>query len=194
MIDPGVDVFDDPVEDGQVDALGHSHVVELDVEAILGGRFEFAAVVGGDGECVEASAVGPLDGCQDVGAVAGTADGDGQIARLGVLHQLLEEDRIETHVVTQGGYPTGIVAETHHSGTFLGVVVEVAFAQRILAEVFGEMRGGCPRAAVSEDEDEMAGLMGLVYTIGQSPRLGLVQPIEFALQPLEILVDVVDDA
>ena len=44
VIDPGVEVFHDPMEDGQMDAFGHTHVVERDVEAISGDGLEFAAV------------------------------------------------------------------------------------------------------------------------------------------------------
>ena len=49
-VDAGEDVVEHPVEDAEVDALDHAHVVELDVQAVLLHLLELAAAVAGEAE------------------------------------------------------------------------------------------------------------------------------------------------
>ena len=74
-------VVHDPVERRQVDRLDDAHVVERHVQALLGQAAQLAAAEAGAAERLQAVAVGPLDGPQDVRAVARAADGDEQVAR-----------------------------------------------------------------------------------------------------------------
>src|SRR5688572_24052368 len=47
-VDAGEDFVEDPVEDAEVDALDHAHVVERDVQAVLLHRFQLTAAVAGE--------------------------------------------------------------------------------------------------------------------------------------------------
>ncbi len=50
VVDAGEDVVEDPVEDGEVEAFDHAHVVELDVEAVLLHLLELAAAKASEAE------------------------------------------------------------------------------------------------------------------------------------------------
>ena len=62
-------------------------------------------------EGLQTVAIGPVDRGQDVGAVARAADGDHQVARPAVVHQLLDEDLVVAHVVAHGQNPAQVVGE-----------------------------------------------------------------------------------
>ena len=69
---------------------------------MLGQRPQLAAAEAGAAERLQAVPVGPLDGPQDVRAVARAADGDEQVARAGQVLELLDEDAVEALVVAPG--------------------------------------------------------------------------------------------
>src|SRR5262245_33752018 len=60
--DPPVQVADDPVKRRQMDALDDAHVVERDVQALLGDLLQLATGVAGAAEGREVVRVRPLDG------------------------------------------------------------------------------------------------------------------------------------
>ena len=61
-VDPGIDVVEHPVENAEVDALDHAHVIEIDVDAVLLHGFELAPLVSGEAEGDEGYGKGkPLD-------------------------------------------------------------------------------------------------------------------------------------
>ena len=101
-IHPPGHVADDPVERRQVNRLDDAHVVERHVQVLLGQRPQLAAGEAGAAEGSQVVPVGPLDGPQDVGAVAGAADGDEQVAGAGQVLELLDEDALEALVVGPG--------------------------------------------------------------------------------------------
>jgi len=113
-VDAGIDVVEHPVEDTEVDALDHAHVVELDMQAVLLHFFELATVVAGQAERDEAVAVGPIDSVEDVGAIAAAADGEDEIAGGAVVHELLEENLVVAAVVANGQEPARIVCQAQH--------------------------------------------------------------------------------
>ena len=57
-------------------------------------------------------AVGPIDGVQHVGAVARAADGDEQITGLCQVLKLLDEDTLETFIVSPGKDIRRIIGQT----------------------------------------------------------------------------------
>ena len=68
------------------------------------------------------------------------------------------------------------------------VVLEVGEAA--LAQVFAEVRGRAGGAAVAEDEDEFAGLPGLVNQVGQLADFRQIDALEFAVKPIQVLFNV----
>ncbi len=111
-------------------------------------------------------AVGPIDGGENVRAVAGAADGEEKIAGAAVVHELLEEDLVVAAVVADGEEPAGVVGEAEDFEAFFGFVVQVAGAERAFAEVFGYVAGGGGAAAVADDENEAAVLPGFIDEVG----------------------------
>src|SRR6188474_1222314 len=85
-VDAGINVVEHPVEDAEVDAFDHAHVVERDVQTVLLHLLQFAAVVSAEAEGGEAVAVRPIDGGEDVWAVAAAAEGEEQVALGAVVH------------------------------------------------------------------------------------------------------------
>src|SRR5688500_7634926 len=90
------------MEREQVQRLDHAHVVERDMEILLGQGLELTAAVAGDAKSLDLVSVGPFDGAKNVGAVARAADGDEQIARLAEILELLDEDAFEIRIVGPG--------------------------------------------------------------------------------------------
>ena len=72
------------------------------MQPLLGQRPQFAAAEAGAAVCLYIVAVRPLDGPQHVRAVARAADGDEQVAGLGQVLELLDEDALETLIVGPG--------------------------------------------------------------------------------------------
>src|SRR5262245_49398180 len=104
-------VIDDPVERRQMDRFDDAHVVKRDVEALLGEGAELAAGEAGAAERLETVAVGPVDGLEHIGAVAGATDGDQQVAGTSQVLELLDKDAIEALVVAPGEDIGGVVGE-----------------------------------------------------------------------------------
>ena len=86
---------------------------------MLGERAELAAGEAGAAEGVEAAAVGPFDGAEDVGAVAGTADGDQEVAGVGEVFELFDENAVEAFVVAPGEDVGGVVGEAEDAESAL---------------------------------------------------------------------------
>ena len=105
-----------------MDALHHAHVAQLDVQAVLSNLLELAAIEAGQTERDQIVRVGPLDGAKHVGAVARAADGNRQVARRGVVHQLLQEDLLVAKVIAHRHDPGGIVREAEDLEPPLAVV------------------------------------------------------------------------
>ncbi len=150
---------------------------------------QLAAVEAGQAKAFQPVAVGPIDGGQHVGAVARAADGDGQVSLAAVVHQLLDEDLVVADVVAHGHDPAQIVGEAQDFEPPFGFVAEVFVLERALAEVFGHVRGGRARAAVAEDEHEAVVLPGVEQQIGPGFQLAVLDAVELAVQPLEIITD-----
>ena len=107
--DPRVQVIDDPVKRRQVDRFDDAHVVEGDVKVVLSERLELAAGEAGAAEGGEPIAIGPLDGAEDIRAVAGAADGDEEIAGIerelmGLVLRVIEHAEREP-AANRGGRP-----------------------------------------------------------------------------------------
>ena len=117
---------------------------------------QLAAAEAGAAERLQPVPVGPLHRPQHVGAVAGAADGDQQVARAGQVLELLDEDAVEAFVVAPGQDVRRVVGQAQDAQAFLGVVVEVLAAQRALAQVLAEVRGVRAAAAVAAQEDNAA--------------------------------------
>src|SRR5262249_9002953 len=65
-----------PVERGQVDGLDDAQVTQGAVQPLRGQGAQLAAGEAGAAERLQAVAVGPIDGAENVGAVARAADGN----------------------------------------------------------------------------------------------------------------------
>src|SRR4029453_8409687 len=119
-----------------------AHSGKIGVRAVLLHRFQLAAAVAGQAKGHKAVAVGPIDGSQDVRAVAAAADGNQQIASRAVVHELLDEDLVVAAVVAYRQKPAGVVGQAKHLETPFGLVLQVIGPQRALAEVFAIWAGG----------------------------------------------------
>jgi hypothetical protein len=188
-VDPGVNVVEHPVKQAQVDALDHTHVVQRYMQAGLGLGAELAAAVAGQAEGLEPVAIGPIDRGQDVGAVARAADSDAEVAGRAVIHQLLDKDLVVTHVVAHGQDPAEVVGQAHDLEPLLALILQVLGLKRALAQVLADVGGRGARAAVAEDVDELLVLPGLVSQVGPGLDLLLVDALQLALQPLDVLID-----
>ncbi|MFO0967552.1 MAG: hypothetical protein U0793_18490 [Gemmataceae bacterium] len=108
------------------------------METLFGHLAELAAVEAGDAEGVDAVGVGPLDGFEDVLAVARAADGDEEVARLPEVLELLDEDAIVAGVVGPGEDVRGVVREAED----LEALPD--FGGRTPAEIFAEVEALAP--------------------------------------------------
>ncbi len=165
-------IIDDPMKRRQVDRLDNAHVVERDVKVVLGQGLQFAAGEAGAAERRQLVAIGPLDGAENVRTVAGTADGDEQIAGTSKVLQLLDEDALEPLVVAPCEDIRRIVGQAEDADALLFVVVEIFAPERAFADVFAEMRGIRSTPAVADDKDKSIALVTIVHQVGQAFNLG----------------------
>src|SRR6516162_11808081 len=89
-----------PVEGRQMDRFDNPHVIQRDVQTLLGERPQLAATEAGAAECAQIVAIRPLDGLQNVGTVSGAADCDEQVARLSEILELLHKNAVEALIVS----------------------------------------------------------------------------------------------
>ena len=147
-------------------------------------RLELAPAEAGDADGGHPLAVGPLDGLEDVGAVARARDRQQQVAGRGEVLELFDEDPVVALVVGPGHDPGGVVGQAQDLEPLL--VLEVA--QGALGQVLAEVRGVGPRAAVAADEDEAAGVVGRLDQVADPLDLGQVEPLDLAADPVQILL------
>src|SRR5262245_4736731 len=185
-VNAGVNVVEHPVEDAEVDAFDHAHVVEFDVQAMLLHLLELAAVVAGEAEGDQAVAIGPIDGFENVGAVAGAADGEEQVALGPVIHELLDENLVVAAVVADSEQPAGIVGQAEDLEPLFGFIIEIVGPQGALAKILSHMAGGGSAATVADDEDEAAVLPGIVNQVGPFLDVWLAQAGDLAIEALDI--------
>src|SRR5687768_3778989 len=105
----------------------------------MGQRLQLAAGETRAAECLQAVAVRPIDGLQDVGAVARPTNSDQQIAWTREVLELLDEDAVETFVISPGEDVRRIVGKAQDAKTFLFVILEILPAYALLAEIFAEV-------------------------------------------------------
>ena len=129
--------------------------------------------------------VGPGDGLEDVGTVARARNRQQQIAGRRQVFQLLEEDAVVTLVVGPGHDAGGVVGQAEDAEPLL--VLEVA--QGAFRQIFAEVRGIRPGAAVADDEDEPARAIGRLDQFGHLLNLGRVEPTDFLVDPIKIRLD-----
>src|SRR5262249_38905606 len=104
----------DPVEGNQVDRLDNSHVVQWNVETLLGQLPKFPTGEARATERLEAVAVGPFDGAEDIGAVAGAANGNQQVGWGGEVFELFDKDPVEALIVGPGQDVRRVVGQAQH--------------------------------------------------------------------------------
>ena len=164
--------FDDP------------HVVDSRVEVMLGQGLELAAAEAGDAQGGHAVGVGPLDGSENVGAVARARDRQQDVAGRGQVLQLLDEDPVVSLVVAPCHDPGGVVGQAENLEPFL--VLEVA--QGTLGQVFAEVRGTGTRPAVADDEDEAPGVIRVLDDLAHVLELLEVERLDLAADAIQIIL------
>src|SRR5712692_2498170 len=97
---PSVQVIHDPMKSGQVNRFNHAHVVQENMQVLLGELLQFAAAKARAAEGFQPVAIRPLHRHKDIGAIARPADGNEQIAGASQVFELLDEDALEPLVVT----------------------------------------------------------------------------------------------
>ena len=185
-IHPGVHVVDDPVDRANVNALDHAHVVQRHVDARVGHLLELAAVEAGHAEGREPMAVGPIDGGQDIGTVARSADRHQQVSRLAEIHQLLHENLVVAAVVADCRQPADVVREAQHPQTPPRLVAQVFLAEAAFAKILAKVRRRAGRTAVADDKYRVSILPGGIEQLGQVADFRRIDPGKFALQAIEV--------
>jgi hypothetical protein len=97
---PPVQIVHHPVKRRQVNRLDYAHIVERHVKILLRERPQLASGKACAAEGAQIVAIGPVDGAQHVGAVAGAADGNEQVAGLRKVFQLLDENAVKPFVIS----------------------------------------------------------------------------------------------
>jgi len=130
-------------QQGNVEALGAlgvsgpavvlAHCVHLGESELA----QLAAGEAGAAEGLQAVGVAPIDGAEDVGAVAGPRDGDEQVTGAGEVLELFDEDAVEALVVTPGEDVGGVVGQAQH----LQAPLRFEVAQRALGQILTQVRG-----------------------------------------------------
>lgn len=175
-----VHVVYDPVEGGEVDGFDDAHVRNRHVQPVLGGVTEFAAGEAGAAEGGQSVPVGPFHGGQNVRAVTRAADGDQHVAWGGEVFQLFDKNSVEAFVVGPSQNVRRVVSQAENPHPFFVVVVQVVRQfETPFADVFAKMGGVRAAAAVADDEDEPAVLVGLVHEVGQGLQFRRVDPGHF---------------
>src|SRR5262245_10956974 len=132
-------IVHDPMKRGQMDRFNKAHIVERHVHSFLSDLAKLTAGKTGTAKSNQTMTIRPFRCANDIRAVAGTADRDQQIARVGEVFQLLGEDTIESLVVGPGEDVRRVVGETHNAEALFAVVVKVLPAKRAFTEVFAKM-------------------------------------------------------
>lgn len=170
-----------------MDAFDDAHVVQRHVQVLLPQGLQLAARIAGNAPGRQPLPVRPLDGIQDVRAVAAAADGDQNIPRRGQVLELLDKDPVEAFVVAPRQDVGRIVGQTEDLQP-LPVVVEKVFAvQRALAEILAEVGRVRAAAAIAADEDEFSGLVGGVDVVRQAGDLRQIESFENLRTTTEIV-------
>ena len=110
----------------------------------LGHGAEFAAVAAGERDGTAADRVGVFDRAQDIGGIAGAADGHHHVAGLGEILQLLDEDAVVADVIGVGRNGGQGVGERHDAEAL--IAVEAGALDHVADEVRG---GGCAAAVAA---------------------------------------------
>ena len=153
----------------QVRLLNARGIVRRGDQAGLRQVLEAAAIPAGEGGGRDAQRLGPLQGAQDVGTVAGGADADHQIARPAQGLDLTGEDLLEAIVVADGG-EGGAVRGQGDGGEAGALALEASNQFR------GQMLTIGGAAAVAEPEDPPTARQGLDHEGGDSLQISRQVP------------------
>jgi len=85
----------------QVNRFDYAHIVQRNVQILLGQFAELAAAESGAAKGFPCRDCWPLDCSKYIGAVARPADGDEQITEVGQVLELLDENPLEAFVIAQ---------------------------------------------------------------------------------------------
>ncbi len=170
-----------------MDRFDDAHVVEGDVEIFVREAHEFSPGEAGAAERCHAVTVGPIDGAEDVRAIAGAADRNQEIAGVGQVFELFDEDAVEAFVVAPGQELGRVIGQAEDAEPFLGVVVEIFPAKRAFAEVLTEMRGIGAATAVADDEDGAVFYIAFVDGVRQGLHLGGIDLAQLLADAIEKL-------
>ena len=124
----------------------------------------------------QAVVVGPGDGLEDVRAVSRSRDRQQDVAGRGEVLELFEEDPVVAFVVGPGHDAGRVVGQAQDLEPLL--VFEVA--ERALGQVFAEVRGVRARAAVADDEDKPAVVVGGFDQLADLLDLGRIELLDLA--------------
>src|SRR5207237_5238258 len=122
---------------------------------------------------------GPLHGAQHIGAVAGAADRDEQVAGTRQILQLLHKHTLKSFVVAPGENVRRVVGQTEDAQPSHTVAIKILATQRPLAEIFTEMRRIRTAAAVATKKNEPLLHIAVVNGVGQRLDLGRVEAEKF---------------
>jgi len=134
-----VKIIQNPVKHQKMHRLGHSHVVNWDMQVSRRKGLQFSTVVACQAPCGQSVPTRPLNCVEDVLTVSATTHRNQQIAWRCEVLQLLHENPFEALVVGPCQNSGCVFGEAHHFEPF-GVVVEKVFGiERTLQQIFREV-------------------------------------------------------
>ena len=171
------------MKDNLVQGLDDSHVIDGHMQVVMGQGLQLAAGEPRETDRGEPVAIGPVDGLENVRAVAGTGDRQQQVAGRRQVLELLQEDPIIALIVGPGHDSRSVVREAQNLQPLL--ILEVA--EGALREVLAEMRRVGARTTVADDEDETTGIIRLFDQVVDVFDKGGVKPLDFVADPREVI-------
>src|SRR5208283_1114947 len=174
---------DQPVKDDLVQGLDDSHVSDGHVQVVVGQGLQLAAGEPRETNRRQPASIGPVDGLENVRAVAGTGDRQQQVAGRRQVLELFQEDPIIALVIGPGHDSRSVVREAQDLQPLLSLEV----TEGALREVLAEVRRVSARTTVADDEDETTGIIRLFDQVAHVFDKSGVKPLNLVADASEVI-------